>query len=180
MVGDADCVRYLLKKQGEKMLYVFGINPSTANEASPDPTMRKVMGFAETNGFDGFAMMNLYPQRSTNPYGLHKECDMQLHQHNLEVIAEAFKDVEAPAVLLAFGNNIGIRKYLKSYLLDIYNMLRPYHPKWYQIGCLTKQGHPRHPLYARYEPLAVFNIEKYLQRICGTDMSCTMKGDGGK
>ena len=50
------------------MLYVFGINPSTATESRPDPTMRKIIGFAIRNGFEGFAMMNLYPLRSTNPY----------------------------------------------------------------------------------------------------------------
>ncbi len=68
MKGDANTVRYLLKKEGKRILYVIGINPSTANQEKPDRTIRRVMGFAEDNGFDGFAMINLYPQRSTLPY----------------------------------------------------------------------------------------------------------------
>ena len=42
MVGDVDTVRYLLKKEGKRILYVIGINPSTANEkavaAEPKPS----------------------------------------------------------------------------------------------------------------------------------------------
>lgn len=60
MKGDANTVRYLLKKEGKRILYVIGINPSTANETKPDRTLGRVMGFAEENGFDGFAMVNLY------------------------------------------------------------------------------------------------------------------------
>lgn len=163
MKGDADTARYLLEKQGEKMLYVFGINPSTANEERADPTMRKVMGFAERNGFDGFAMMNLYPQRSTNPNGLHTVRDEQFHQQNLTAIAKTLADTEYPVVLLAFGNNITIRRYLKDCLRDIYRVLQPHHPKWCQIGASTQQGHPRHPLYAKYLPLSTFDIENYLK-----------------
>ncbi|MBQ8224607.1 MAG: DUF1643 domain-containing protein [Bacteroides sp.] len=163
MQGDADTVRYLLEKRGERMLYVFGINPSTANENKADPTMRKVMGFAERNGFDGFVMMNLYPQRSTNPNGLHKERNEQLHQQNLITIAKTFTGTEAPVVLLAFGNNIAIRRYLKDCLRDIYRVLLPHHPNWCQIGIPTQEGHPRHPLYAKYQPLSAFEVENYLQ-----------------
>ena len=35
MKGDANTVRYLLKKEGKRILYVIGINPSTANETKP-------------------------------------------------------------------------------------------------------------------------------------------------
>lgn len=61
MIAEEGC-RYLLKKTGNSMLFVFGVNPSTATDSNPDATMKKVMGFAEFNGFDVFAMMNLYPQ----------------------------------------------------------------------------------------------------------------------
>lgn len=108
MVGDVDTVRYLLKKEGKRILYVIGINPSTANEEKSDRTIGRVMGFAEANGFDGFAMINLYPQRSTRPYNLHHELCIEMHKNNLSVIKELFSDVYSPTILLAFGNNIGI------------------------------------------------------------------------
>ena len=75
MRADGDSVRYTLIKEGKRMIYVFGVNPSTATDSIPDPTMRKVIRFAGNNGFDGFAMMNLYPLRSTNPNALPKEID---------------------------------------------------------------------------------------------------------
>ena len=67
MKGNANKFRFSLTKEGDRKLVVFGVNPSTANEQIADLTITKVMGFAERNGFDGFIMLNLYPQRCTNP-----------------------------------------------------------------------------------------------------------------
>ncbi len=153
MIGDMENVRYMLKKEGTHILYVIGLNPSTADNEKPDPTIRKVMGFAEINGFDGFAMFNIYPQRSTNPDGLHRECDDGLHSKNLSIIQAEFCNIRQPVILLAYGNAIETRNYLKTCLRDITDLLQPLHPQWKQIGALTRLGHPRHPLYARYELL---------------------------
>ena len=163
MKGDASNVRYLLKKDGKRLLYIIGINPSTANEEKPDRTIGRVMGFAEENGFDSFAMINLYPQRSTRPYNLHQELCIEMHNNNLSVIKELFCNVYYPTILLAFGNNIGIRKYLKDCFRDIVSILQPYSPQWKQIGDLTGLGNPRHPLYARNEPFKEFDIQQYLK-----------------
>lgn len=163
MIGDETTVRYVLENQSKRILYVIGINPSTANEKTPDPTMRRVMAFAENNGFDGFAMLNLYPQRSKHPWELHQErCD-ELHKNNLEAIKSLFINVQSPTILLAFGNNIGIRSYLKDCLRDIVGIIQPLCPQWKQIGNPTKWGNPRHPLYARYVPLENFDVEAYLK-----------------
>ena len=67
-------------------LVITGVNPSTANEKHPDPTVRKVMGFAELNNYDDFVMLNLYAQRSTNFKGVHNKRDEILHQNNLDAI----------------------------------------------------------------------------------------------
>lgn len=163
MVGDVDTVRYLLKKEGKRILYVIGINPSTANEKEPDRTIVRVMGFAEDNGFDGFAMINLYPQRSTRPYNLHHELCIAMHKNNLSAIKELFSDVHSPTILLAFGNSVGIRRYLKDCFRDIVSILQPHSPHWKQIGNLTGLGNPRHPLYARKESFRDFNVQQYLK-----------------
>ena len=34
--------RFVLEQPGERMLLVVGLNPSTADETHPDPTVRKV------------------------------------------------------------------------------------------------------------------------------------------
>ena len=163
MIGDADNVRYLLYKKGERVMFVFGINPSTANDSSPDNTIRRVMGFAEREGFDGFAMLNVYPQRCTNPNLLHSACDETLHKQNMAIIVDIISRHSTPVILVAFGNLIDKRKYLKDCFRDIAKALRPYNPKWKQIGELTKSGNPKHPLMAKYQPLHEFDIDVFLK-----------------
>ena len=164
MIGDATNERFLLKTEGARVLYAIGINPSTASDAHADATMRKVMGFAERNGFDGFAMLNLYPQRTTDPRGLHERRDDNLHRRNLSLISELFSGLHRPVVLLAYGNAIGIRPYLRDCLHDIVQAIQPSHPQWKQIGTQTRQGHPRHPLYARYATLCDCNVTSLTTR----------------
>ena len=77
MIGDEKTHRYVLASRCAKPLVVIGVNPSTANEKYPDPTVRKVMGFAELNNYDGFVMLNLYAQRSTNFKGVHNKRDIK-------------------------------------------------------------------------------------------------------
>ena len=71
---------------------------------------------------------------------------------NITMIGD-MENVQHPVILLAYGNAIETRSYLKNCLRDIINQLQPLHPQWKQIGNLTRLGHPRHPLYARYELL---------------------------
>lgn len=162
MKSDADDVRYSLENQGSKMLYVFGVNPSTATDQKTDPTIWKIVRFAEINGFDGFVMMNLYPLRSTNPYNLPKEINKVLHQKNLAVIKEIMGNNSHPVVLFTFGNSINAAPYLRNCLRDIVAILQPLCPKWKQIGNLTKKGNPRHPSRASYSlELQDFDVTRY-------------------
>jgi hypothetical protein len=163
MRADGDSVRYALIKEGKRMIYVFGVNPSTATDSIPDPTMRKVIRFAGNNGFDGFAMMNLYPLRSTNPNALPKEIDPGLHIKNLQVIKEVIGKKANPVILLSFGNSIEATPFLKDCLIDIIDLLKPFSPQWKQIGTPTKAGHPRHPSRAPYSSgIQDFDINEYL------------------
>ena len=164
MDAKGDGVRFSLVRKGKRMLYVFGVNPSTATDTKSDPTMRKVIRFAELNGFDGFAMMNLYPLRSTNPYALPKNIDKELHHQNLEKIKRIICSDEKPIVLLSFGNSICAAPYLKDCLRDIVSLLLPFGPQWKQIGAPTKWGNPRHPSRAAYSlGIHDFDIIEYLK-----------------
>ena len=165
MIGDENTHRYVLASKGIKPLVVIGVKPSTANEHKPDPTIRKVMGFAERNKYDSFVMLNLYAQRSTDFKGVHRERDMKLHQGNLDAIREYFKMYDDLDVLVAWGNHIRKRNYLLDCFRDIANVLQEGKRKisWMQIGKLTKPGHARHPLHARYDfGLKTFDIDSYL------------------
>lgn len=163
MRAGVDNDRYSLENKGDKMLYVFGVNPSIATDKKADPTMRKIVRFAEINGFNGFAMMNLYPLRCTNPYNLPKAIDEELHQRNLVKIKEVMGNNCHPVVLFAFGNSITAAPYLKKCLRDIMTILKPLNPKWKQIGNLTKKGYPRHPSRAPYSlKFQDFDVTNYL------------------
>lgn len=70
--------RYALWRiwDNSKPLVMFiGLNPSTANENTLDPTITRVKGFASTWGYGGFYMMNLFALVSSNPDDLLKSDD---------------------------------------------------------------------------------------------------------
>ena len=65
-LGD-DTERFILGESGANPIICFGINPSTANDIKYDPTILKIRKIASENNCDGWIMLNLYPQRATNP-----------------------------------------------------------------------------------------------------------------
>lgn len=167
MIGDADHERYVLASQGYRPLFVIGVNPSIANEEKPDRTIGRIMNFARQNGYDGFVMLNLYPQRSTNFSQVHQEMDSRLHKRNLKEIHSILTEYTNIHILVAFGNLITQRKYLTSCFRDIVEMVSEcgIDVTWLQIGALTKAGHPRHPLYARYDAgVHLFDLSHYLEK----------------
>lgn len=164
MVGD-EHVRYSLTNKGDNTLIVFGINPSTADKNKPDPTMRRVMGFAERYGFDSFVMLNVYPLRATNPAALPQECDAAIHTANIREIVSVVSSHPEASILLAYSGNINSRKYLRPCLRDIIDALKPYNPKYFQIGtALNRDGSPKHPLMAPYSSaMTPCDIDKQIQ-----------------
>ena len=151
------------------MLLVVGLNPSTADETHPDPTVRNVVGFAEGGGYDGFAMLNLSSERATDKRSLSATLDDAMYRKNLDVAADLLQRYPAADILVAFGNDISAKPYLKRCFLfhwDLYDVLRTSHGQWFQIGKLTVKGNPRHPLYARYDwGLVSFEVEKYMTKL---------------
>ena len=157
--------RFALEQEGERVLIIIGVNPSTADEAKPDPTMRSVLRFVNAFGYDGFVMLNLSSERATNPNDLSLNLDMDMHRKNLDWIASYQRKFPDADVLLAFGNHIEKRCYLKYFCIrDIIMTLSP-RDRWLSIGgddCKTKYGHPRHPLYASTKlGIGEFDIKCY-------------------
>ena len=158
--------RFVLEQPGERMLLVVGLNPRTADETHPDPTVRKVVGFAEGGGYDGFAMLNLSSERATDKRSLSATLDDAMYRKNLDVAADLLQRYPAADILVAFGNDISIRPYLKQSFRDLYSVLRASRGQWFQIGRLTAKGNPRHSLYARYDRgLVLFEVEKYMTNL---------------
>lgn len=140
----SDCGRYRYRlsrrwADGEDCVFV-GLNPSTADGAKNDATVRKCMQFARAWGFAGLTLVNLYARRCRYPQAL-ATSDNPVGPDNDAWLAGAVK--EAPLVIAMWGNH-GARAYGEVARRDLLAMdLRN---DWRCFG-RTKQGAPQHPLY---------------------------------
>ena len=142
---DDDKARFMLGEVGENPIICFGINPSTANDEKDDPTISKIRKIASENNCDSWIMLNLYPQRATNPNDMHIKAADDLTVKNYEVIRSVFNIYSNALTLASWGNAIEKRKYLKDCLKEIL-AIDP-DRKWVCRGKLTVKGNPRHQLY---------------------------------
>jgi len=156
--------RFILGETGKKPLVCIGINPSTAEPNNLDRTLANVKRFSELKEYDGWLMLNVYPQRSTDPHGLHSQLDKKLHSLNLDYIAEYLSKSEAVDIWAAWGTLITKRKYLPDALRDIVETIKEIEVRWVKIGQVSKDGHPHHPLYLSHKSkIETFDIDGYLR-----------------
>lgn len=143
-LGD-DTERFILGESGANPIICFGINPSTANDIKYDPTILKIRKIASENNCDSWVMLNLYPQRATNPNDMHEKADNNLNKKNYKAIRSVFNIYPNALTLASWGNAIEKRKYLKDCLKEILAIAPD--RKWVCRGKLTVKGNPRHQLY---------------------------------
>lgn len=162
-INTDNTARYTLGKNGSRVLLCIGINPSTATPVALDPTLKRVESIALNNGYTGWIMLNVYPQRATDPTDIHLTMDNTLHQENINAIRELIANYSSVDVLAAWGTEIGRRPYLMSCLRDIATVLNN-NINWLCLDDVTVKGHPRHPLYkAITSELNQFDIQNYLR-----------------
>lgn len=156
--------RYILGTRGKNPLICIGINPSTADPTRLDPTLQSVERIAKNNGFDGFLMMNVYPQRATVPNDLDKQCNPVLHRENLAAFRHVLSLCHGtPTIWAGWGTLIEKRPYLFACLRDMIAVGQEYGARWVSFGARSKAGHPHHPLYLRADsPMEDFSMEEYL------------------
>ena len=140
--------RFVLGEKGDKTLICIGINPSTATPEQLDNTLKAVKRFSISLGYNSWIMLNIYPQRATNPNNMDEVINKTYHEENINHIEQIFNN-ENCDIWAAWGTLIEKRKYLKECLKDIHNISLKYHRNWYSIGKISKKGHPHHPLYLR-------------------------------
>lgn len=133
--------RYRLTRawgDGEIAVFVM-LNPSTADAAIDDPTIRRCIGFAKTWGMAGIEVVNLYAYRATNPAELWG-ADDPVGPDNDEFLTTAAFARPGPLVA-AWGVNAKPPRVMEVLSL----------PGFDRLQCLgtTKDGYPRHPLYVR-------------------------------
>ena len=164
---DEPLTRYSLGQEGNNPLICFGINPSTAKPNDLDPTVASVARFAREQGYDGWLMFNLYPQRATNPDNMHRRFQKKIHDKNVEVIARLVNDLPSGAdIWCAWGTLIEKRPYLLRCLKDIFEEIKDSESRYYTRGNISKAGHPHHPLYLRKDsPMEAFDVGRYLKLV---------------
>ena len=157
--------RYVLGERGKNIVACIGINPSTAEPDSLDPTLKKVKSISEFNGFDGWIMYNVYPQRATDPSQLDTEVNNDSRMKNSGLIKRSIEHLGIDTIWVAYGDLIENRNYLPYCFAELFRKLSDLNLNW-KIIDTTKKGHPRHPLYQKAESEFLdFNIEKYIRDI---------------
>jgi len=158
-------IRYILGTKGEKPLLCFGINPSTAKPEKLDNTLKSVERLSKNNGYDSWIMMNVYPQRATDPNNIHTEIDSLIHKTNLRFINDIVLNGKVD-IWAAWGTLIEKRPFLINCLIDIYNLTKELNCKWLSIGKKSKFGHPHHPLYLNsQEQTETFSMKEYITNL---------------
>lgn len=135
--------RYALTRKwedGPDLVWVM-LNPSTADATEDDPTIRKCQKFAQTWGFSGISVVNLFAYRATDPADL-LLVDDPVGPGNDVVLQAVFE--EAGNVMAAWGAAT-VATYRADPVLDL---MADANRTPYVLG-LTKAGAPRHPLYIR-------------------------------
>ena len=132
------------------------LNPSTADENTDDPTIRKCMGYAARWGFSELVVVNLFAYRTSSPRelkiaNLHdKDIEGPLNGH---FIMHAMHNSDL--VVCAWGNNGALNnKGIRTLKLFYGQGLTP--------SCLkvSKARQPYHPLYLKWEqPLIEMDSE---------------------
>jgi hypothetical protein len=95
-----------------------GGNPSTAEPNNLAPTVRNVQTLAGLKGFDGWLMLNLYPQRTSDPRQLHRCLHEDLHRENLRQAQGYVSKLDGPNVWAGWGTIIMTRPYLITCLKE--------------------------------------------------------------
>jgi hypothetical protein len=124
------------------------LNPSTADESTDDPTIRRCIGFARTWGYGGLEVVNLFALRATDPRELRRSHDPIGRLNDGYVVDAAARSA---AMVIAWGAH-GV---LRSRGAAALELLSP-RARLLALGWTTS-GEPRHPLYLRrdVQPIVV-------------------------
>lgn len=121
------------------------LNPSTADGAEDDPTIRRIVGFAKANGYGSLVVVNLFAFRATEPKALH-DAGWPVGPENDTFIAQQCIGRD---VVCAWGSNV--RKHERRSIGsqfrtdEVLGTLR-LTSRLYALS-MTKDGIPGHPLY---------------------------------
>lgn len=142
--------RYALGRRwgdGAEALFVL-LNPSTADAALDDPTLRRCIGFARREGCGASRTVNLFAWRATSPrdlQGAGEEGADIVGRRNNAALRRALGECAGP-VIVGWGAHPLADPRAKA----LHRLASREGRALHCLG-LTKAGQPRHPLYIRAE-----------------------------
>ncbi len=128
-----------------RSLLCIGLNPSTADESKEDPTIRRVIRFAQSWGLGAMRMMNLFAYVTPYPKELRFDDDAD---RNLGLLESTGHEVLSSSglILFAWGNFTEAR--------DRGAEVAALFPQAMCLGHNTN-GSPKHPLYIRGDTVPI-------------------------
>ena len=114
------------------------LNPSTADDANDDPTIRRCIAFAQQWGYRELTVVNLFALRATRPRDLLRHGEQAIGERNDEVLRLVTGHPDTSMVVAAWGNH-GDHLKRAAAVLPIIAPVKALRT--------TKRGCPEHPLY---------------------------------
>lgn len=150
IISDCGRYRYRLDRPGSSAgaTAVIMVNPSTADAAIDDATIRKLKGFGERNGWGRIIVGNLFAYRATDVRELGKVADPigpENDDHLIRILAECDQ------VVCAWGPISKQPKYQRNRYLNVMALIQGAGLDPLCIGPAAKCGHPKHPLMLGYD-----------------------------
>ena len=132
--------RYALSRSWDdkkKIVLFIGLNPSTADEKKDDPTICRCINYAQSWGYGGLQVANLFAYRATKPTKL-RYVENPVGDDNDQQLIKLSK--MADLTVAAWGNEGALFNRDKQVIKLIPNLM-----------CLkiNKSGQPAHPLYQK-------------------------------
>lgn len=144
LYSDCETYRYALTREwgdGRRLLYVM-LNPSKATEMQNDPTIERCERRARALGFGGFRAVNIFALRETDPHKMRRHPAPNGPNNDRVLIDSADW---ADMILCAWGTHGAHQNRGPA----VATLLRTTDHPLHTLG-LTKDGHPKHPLYIPY------------------------------
>jgi len=140
ILSDDRKYRYVLSRiwdESKPTVMFIGLNPSTADETTNDPTIIRCIEFAKSWGYGGVYMLNLFAFRATQPEDMF-QANEPIGIDNDNYLMEYSKKCDK--IICAWGNHGKFKdrsNEMKSKLNNLYYLK------------LNQTGEPAHPLYLK-------------------------------
>lgn len=138
--------RYVLTREWSpelpRALFVM-LNPSTATEIQNDPTVERCERRARVLGFGAFRVCNIFAFRATDPRVMRVADDPVGPENDAAIRESADWGDKVICAWGAHGAHLSRGPYVET-------LLRSTGKRLWHLG-VTKDGHPRHPLYIGYK-----------------------------